>query len=156
MDGGKNTRCHACSALREEVAKTAGQAGPPPAAETAAVPAGLPQCSAPMEVLVGIGNPGARYRNTPHNAGFDVLDVLAARLGLSWSTHDDVVLAHTVLNAKTLLLVKPQNYVNNTAQYLKGLSDALGFRAEDCTLIQDDIHLERQSATQGNRMEGRV
>src|SRR3546814_6878748 len=97
MDCGKNTRCDACSALRAEVAKTAGQAGPPPAAETAAVPAGLPQCSAPMEVLVGIGNPGARYRNTPHNAGFDVLDVLAARLGLSWSTHDDVVLAHTVL-----------------------------------------------------------
>src|SRR3546814_2093161 len=99
-----------------------------------------------MEVLVGIGNPGARYRNTPHNAGFDVLDVLAARLGLSWSTHDDVVLAHTVLNAKTPLLVKPQTYVNNTGKYLKGLSDALGLRAEDCTLIKDDIRSEEHTS----------
>src|SRR3546814_18214821 len=98
MDCGKNTRCDACSALRAEVAKTAGQAGPPPAAETAAVPAGLPQCSAPMEVLVGIGNPGARYRNTPHNAGFDVLDVLAARLGPRWRTHADVGPSPPLLN----------------------------------------------------------
>src|SRR3546814_13452873 len=107
MDGGKNTRCDACSALRAEVAKTAGQAGPPPAAETAAVPAGLPQRSAPMEVLVGIGNPGARYRTTPHNAGFDVLDVLPARLGLRCSTHDAVVPSPPVLQAKTPPLWTP-------------------------------------------------
>src|SRR3546814_7709457 len=94
-----------------------------------------------MEVLVGIGNPVVRYRNTPHNAGFDVLDVLAARLGLSWSTHDDVVLALTVLNAKSLLLVKPQTLFNNTGNSLTGISDALRFTTEDFTLITDHIHL---------------
>jgi len=141
MDCGKNTRCAACSELRAEVTKAAGQAGPPPAAKAVAVPAGLPQCSASMEVVVGIGNPGERYQNTPHNIGFNVLDTLAARLGLSWSIHDDVALAHTTLNAKPLLLVKPQTYVNNTGKCLKGLSDALGFQAEDVILIQDDIHL---------------
>jgi aminoacyl-tRNA hydrolase len=141
MDCGKNTRCDACSELRAKATKAVVQVDPTPAAKAAAAPAGLPQCRAPMEVLVGIGNPEARHRNTPHNVGFAMLDALAARLSLSWSVHDDVMLAHTTMHGKTLLLVKPQTYVNNTGKCLKGLSDALGFRAEDCILIQDDIHL---------------
>src|SRR3546814_10267523 len=77
---------------------------------------GLPQCSMPMQVLVGIGNPGGRYDNTPHNVGWAVLDALAERLALAWTAHEDVLLAHTRLNGETLLLVKPQTYVNNTGR----------------------------------------
>src|SRR3546814_9598747 len=73
MDCGKNLLCRSCSELRAEVKR-----GEPPArqatvAKNKAV-AGLPQCSMPMQVLVGIGNPGGRYDNTPHNVGWAVLD----------------------------------------------------------------------------------
>src|SRR3546814_8941316 len=94
-----------------------------------------------MQVLVGIGNPGGRYDNTPHNVGWAVLDALAERLALAWTAHEDVLLAHTRLNGETLLLVKPQTYVNNTGRSLLWLAEALGFKAEDCILVQDDIHL---------------
>src|SRR3546814_18705898 len=50
------------------------------------------------------------------------------------STRTDTLFPYTTL-------FRSQTYVNNTGKCLKGLSDALGFRAEDCTLIQDDIHL---------------
>jgi PTH1 family peptidyl-tRNA hydrolase len=145
MDCGKNMPCSVCSALRADVTSVSRQAGRPPAAT---VPpsrqfnlAVLPQCTTPMEVLVGIGNPGERYQNTPHNVGVGVLDAMVERLDLTWSVHDDVALAHGKLNGKTILLAKPQTYVNNTGKCLKELSEALGFRAEDCVLIQDDIHL---------------
>src|SRR3546814_14520972 len=84
--------------------------------------AGLPQCSMPMQVLVGIGNPGGRYDNTPHNVGWAVLDALAERLALAWTAHEDVLLAHTRLYGDTFMLVKPPTYVNTTAMSLLSLA----------------------------------
>jgi aminoacyl-tRNA hydrolase len=146
MDCGKNMPCSTCGELRSVPQRNFRRqdVGPP------AIPvinpekkasAPLPDYSGPFEVLVGIGNPGNRYQSTPHNVGFEVVDAMAEKFGLDWVASDDIALAHIKLEAKTLLLVKPQNYVNNTGKCLKWLSDALGFTAQDCILIQDDIHL---------------
>jgi aminoacyl-tRNA hydrolase len=146
MDCGKNRRCSACRELRADLQRdTPPPVVGPPATEAAVskdkAATALPQFNGPVQVLIGIGNPGSRYENTPHNVGWAVLDALAERLELAWAAHEDVLLAHTCLNGETLLLVKPQSYVNNTGQTLLWLAEALGFKAEDCILIQDDIHL---------------
>jgi aminoacyl-tRNA hydrolase len=146
MDCRKNMRCTRCPALRADLQRDASrQADRPAATDVTEVqdPASamLPHCTGPIEVLVGIGNAGSRYRNTPHNVGFEVLDALAEQLGLDWTSLDSIAFAHTKLKVKTILLVKPQKQVNNTGKCLKWLSDQLGFRAEDCILIQDDVHL---------------
>jgi len=101
----------------------------------------LPDLAGPFEVVVGIGNPGNKYRNTPHNVGFEAIDILAEKLGLDWKVYGSAALAHGELNGKTVLLLKPQTYVNNLGKTLKELSEAMGFAAEDCFLIQDDINL---------------
>lgn len=102
---------------------------------------GLPRRVGKLQIFVGIGNPGNRYRNTPHNVGFDIADAVAQRLGATWQTLDDLLFAHSVVNGNTLLLVKPQNYVNNIGKTLKGLSGVMDFTAQECTLLQDDVHL---------------
>jgi aminoacyl-tRNA hydrolase len=116
-----------------------------PAATTQAreskAPVELPDLTGPFEVVVGIGNPGNRHRNTPHNVGFEVTDALAEKLSLDWTVYGNAALAHATLNGKTVLLLKPQTYVNNLGKTLKELSEAVGFAAEDCILIQDDINL---------------
>lgn len=145
MDCGKNMPCSACAELRSDLQRNVPRhdIGPPATGVTNSEKALAtpPHCTGPFDVLVGIGNPGNRYRNTPHNVGFEVLDALADKLGLDWVEYDGIVMAHTKRKTKTILLVKPQKYVNNTGKCLKRLSDALGFKAEDCILIQDDIHL---------------
>jgi UDP-N-acetylmuramoyl-tripeptide--D-alanyl-D-alanine ligase len=100
-----------------------------------------PRLAAPFEVLVGIGNPGSRYKNTPHNVGFEVVDAVAKTLGAAWEDLGDVVLAFSVVNSRTILLIKPQRYVNNLGKVLKTLAEDIGFTAQECLLLQDDIHL---------------
>ena len=100
-----------------------------------------PRLAGPFEVLVGVGNPGSRYKNTPHNIGFEVVDAVAKTLDVAWQDLGDVILAYTVVNGRTVLLIKPQCYVNNLGKALKTLAEDIGFTAQTCLLVQDDIHL---------------
>ncbi len=54
---------------------------------------------------------------------------MAEKFGLDWGAYDDIALAPTKLEDKTILLVKPQRFVNRTGKSLKRLSDRLGFTA---------------------------
>jgi len=137
----KNMPCSSCDELRASQRNVSRQGDGSQAIAVQVASAALPRLTGPFTVLVGIGNPGDRYRNTPHNVGFEVMDAFAKKHGLDWAVYGDIALAHTKLKGTMLLLVKPQSYVNNTGKTLKKLSDSLGFAAEDCILIQDDIHL---------------
>jgi len=94
-----------------------------------------------LQIFVGIGNPGHRYLNTPHNVGFDVADTVAQRLGIEWQSFNDFLYAYAIVRENTVLLVKPQNYVNNVGKTLRGLKSVLCFAPMECTLLQDDVHL---------------
>jgi UDP-N-acetylmuramoyl-tripeptide--D-alanyl-D-alanine ligase len=141
----RNTRCSSCDELRADVnlkqrqqdALTANDAQ----VRRSKLPAELLGLKRPFRVLVGIGNPGNQYRNTPHNVGYQVIDMLAKKLGLDWTVHGNAALAFVNLEGNTVLLVKPQSYVNNLGVTLKELSEAIEFEAQDCILIQDDVSL---------------
>ncbi len=61
-------------------------------------------------IIVGLGNPGKQYVTTRHNAGWWVLDALAADLGLSWKNERSVDIAS--INGHWL--VKPQSFMNES------------------------------------------
>ena len=66
-----------------------------------------------MKVIVGLGNPGPRYKNTRHNLGFMVLDALAARLGVGFDTEKHQGLMATATHdGQKLLLIKPLTFMN--------------------------------------------
>jgi PTH1 family peptidyl-tRNA hydrolase len=96
-----------------------------------------------MKLVAGLGNPGQRYARTRHNAGFDTMDLIAARFGWAWdSRRSRALLASGTLDAEKVLLAKPQTYMNES-----GLSVAELVRffkldpATELLVICDDLDL---------------
>lgn len=99
-----------------------------------------------MKAIVGLGNPGDRYRFTRHNVGFRVVDLLADRWGLTGLGR--IRDGAAVLEARrpdpvgSVLLVKPMRYMNRS-----GLPVAAALRqtevevASDLLVVTDDIDL---------------
>jgi PTH1 family peptidyl-tRNA hydrolase len=95
-----------------------------------------------MRLVVGLGNPGERYRRTRHNAGFLVLDALAARARAVGRFDGDAWLAEASLGDVPILLVKPLAYMNRSGPPLARLLEATGGSPEDLVVIVDDVALE--------------
>lgn len=142
LDCGKDMLCDVCPQLRAKALEVKPcTAGVPSATAEPEEAAKATVAKVPCQVFVGIGNPGEKYRQTPHNVGFEVLDILAKRFGLNWEDADKAQIAWLEQNGRNVLLVKPQGYVNNTGKCLLNLSGSIGFSAADCVLVQDDMHL---------------
>ena len=69
-------------------------------------------------LILGIGNIGPEYQNTRHNIGFDVLDKLAIELKVSFDAVKLAFRAEGNYKGKKLILIKPNNYVNNSGKSL--------------------------------------
>lgn len=101
------------------------------------------QSGKPEYVIAGLGNPGMQYDNTRHNAGFNVLDLLASqynteinRLRFKGKTAD------VNINGVNCLLLKPTTYMNNSGE---SVVQALEFYKIDVTkliVVCDDISLD--------------
>ena len=94
-----------------------------------------------MLLVVGLGNPGAKYNNTYHNVGFAVADELAKRLGAKFSK--EVCEARVAECKKAdIIIAKPQTYMNLSGEAVKKLIRAYDIDAEhDMIVCYDDIDL---------------
>ena len=72
----------------------------------------------PIQIIAGLGNPGAEYAQTRHNAGFWLVDELARIGGASWRMDKayNAELAKITLVGQTVHLIKPQTYMNRSGQ----------------------------------------
>ncbi len=93
-----------------------------------------------MIAFVGLGNPGGKYADTKHNAGFWVVDELARRWKLSFSPgRGDYVFAQT--RNKQVLLVKPTTGMNVSGNAVKDVRNRWGLGLGDIHIIVDDVDL---------------
>ncbi len=93
-------------------------------------------------LVVGLGNPGLRYEQTPHNVGFLVLDRLAERNGIEIRNHAASALTGKGLIAgKQVILVKPQTFMNRSGVSVKALMQDRDLTSRDLILVYDDIDL---------------
>ena len=92
-------------------------------------------------MIVGLGNPESRYTDTPHNVGHDVVDRLAARLGLTWDMIPDASIARGSSLQGSVCLIKVRTPMNGTGAGLKQLAERLSFSPEQCILVHDDLDL---------------
>ena len=95
-------------------------------------------------ILVGLGNPGAQYAGTRHNAGFAALDRLADRLGVAMTQRvDDALVATASLDdGRTVLLAKPQTYMNRSGGPLSALMARHEVPASQILVVYDDLALD--------------
>lgn len=96
-----------------------------------------------MKVIAGLGNPGPEYKDTPHNVGFDVVELLAGRLAAEWrsSTRFQARLARVERGGETWLLVQPQTFMNLSGTSVAPLLRYHGGSPEDLVVVLDDADL---------------
>jgi peptidyl-tRNA hydrolase, PTH1 family len=89
-----------------------------------------------IQLIVGLGNPGPAYSQTRHNAGFLVVDRLAARQGVSFKK------SRLALEAKPdLTLIKPLTFMNLSGQAVQAYQTKLGLKPAEILVIHDDLDL---------------
>lgn len=94
-------------------------------------------------LVAGLGNPGPEYADTRHNAGFLCVDALAERLGARyWKLQDGALVAHAVVGRQSLLLVKPQTFMNLSGKAVRALCRRYGLGASDVIVVHDEMDFE--------------
>lgn len=94
-----------------------------------------------MRLVVGLGNPGRRYRGTRHNVGFRVVELLARRWGVSFREEGRVEVAQARVAGQAVLLAKPLIYMNLSGEAVAELVRRRGIATDQVLVVYDDMDL---------------
>jgi PTH1 family peptidyl-tRNA hydrolase len=97
----------------------------------------------PVDLLVvGLGNPGAEYARTRHNAGADVVELLAQRHGGRLKKSKDRALVDDVrVGSKRMALAVPTTYMNDSGIAVAPLAKRFGVEPEHIVIVHDELDL---------------
>ena len=98
----------------------------------------------PPAVLAALGNPGAEYAATRHNAGWLVLEALAEKLGAPWRAEGryPALVAKVEVGGNPVHLVKPLVFMNETGKPLAAFLRFHRIEPSLCAVLHDDIAFE--------------
>ncbi len=110
--------------------------------ETAGLLASLKEQVPRMKLVVGLGNPGAKYVGTRHNMGYEVLAELAKRFGSGRvkNRFQGEIMEGSIGGTKVLFL-SPVTYMNLSGQSVRPTMDFFKINVNDVLIICDDVHL---------------
>ena len=95
-----------------------------------------------MKLVAGLGNPGREYEGTPHNVGFQVVDLLIEHLGISgFQQKFQSKLCRTSIRGESCLFIKPQTYMNRSGEAVAEFVNFYKIPLEKIVIISDDIDL---------------
>ncbi len=95
-----------------------------------------------MKLIVGLGNPGARYEPTRHNLGFRIVDQLARQNKILFVHRCcDAVVGEGALDGEKLVLAKPQTFMNRSGPAVESLLKEYRAESQDLVVIYDDLDL---------------
>ena len=97
-----------------------------------------------MYIIAGLGNPSREYKNTRHNIGFDVIDVLADKHNIDVTTiKHKALVGKGIIGGEKCILVKPQTYMNLSGESLIDVCQYYKIDIEtELIVIYDDIALD--------------
>ena len=94
-------------------------------------------------LVVGLGNPGDKYYNTRHNAGFLAMDFISQKLGVKVDRSKfKALVGEAVIAGKRVLLMKPQTFMNASGEAVREAAAFYKIPMENIIVISDDINLD--------------
>lgn len=96
-----------------------------------------------MYLIAGLGNPGKEYEKTRHNVGFDVIDAIAGKYGISVTSEKHRALTGTgIISGSKVMLAKPQTFMNLSGESIGEITDYYKIDpSSELIVISDDIDL---------------
>jgi len=96
-----------------------------------------------MRLLVGLGNPGARYARTRHNLGFMAIDAIQSRHGFRpWRAKFQAELSETASPGERIYLLKPQTFMNLSGEAVGAAARLYKIEPGQIAVFHDDIDLD--------------
>jgi len=93
-------------------------------------------------IIIGLGNPGVRYRDTRHNAGFWFVDYLAHRWDFPLFDHvENILISRSKFRDEDVFIAKPTTFMNRSGLALLTLSRVVDFNEKDLLICHDDIDI---------------
>ena len=93
-------------------------------------------------LIVGLGNPGRKYRGNRHNIGFMAVDALAAAHGIEGKTvQNKAIVASGRVGSEQLIVAKPQTFMNSSGDSVGPLANYYRIPNENVLVIYDELEL---------------
>lgn len=92
-----------------------------------------------MKLIVGLGNPGKKYKDTKHNIGFMTLDSYAAANKIKYKK--SIKFISEIATTNKAILIKPKTYMNNSGLSVRKVMDYYNIDPEDVLIVFDDLNL---------------
>ena len=100
------------------------------------------KCQTRTRVIVGLGNPGPRYRDTRHNVGFGCVELLARRWGIALNDRrQTTVLGRGYYDGAPVALAKPRTFMNLSGQSVAYLLARFAAKPADLLIVYDEMAL---------------
>jgi len=97
-----------------------------------------------MVIIIGLGNPGIKFKDTRHNVGFSAVDKIAANFQfpiLNFQSKSNTEISQGEINGEKVLLAKPQTFMNQSGAAVKKIFENCKLKIENCIVIHDDVDL---------------
>lgn len=98
-----------------------------------------------MKLIVGLGNPGQKYKNNRHNVGFAVLEALQKIFNFQFSSTNQFLMRKNfqteICEYKDFVMAKPQGFMNRSGVAVKKLSKIYQLTANDLFVVHDDLDI---------------
>jgi PTH1 family peptidyl-tRNA hydrolase len=94
-------------------------------------------------VIAGLGNPGPKYAQTRHNAGFWFLDEIARLAGARFRSQNrlNADVSKLILHGRDCILVKPLTFMNNSGRAVRAIIDYYKVSADQLLVAYDELDL---------------
>ncbi len=92
-------------------------------------------------LIVGLGNPGAEYHETRHNAGYMAVDEFARKENVTWADRRYGYIAETSVKGRKLILLKPTTFMNLSGNAVRYWLEKENIPTEHLLVIVDDLAL---------------